>query len=63
MTEPKEPGRTGPTRRRRSRRAVRPGTNPSADDVPDLAPERARPGPEETDADRWLREQRPPHWE
>ncbi|WP_345201317.1 hypothetical protein [Fodinibacter luteus] len=41
---------------------MRPGTNPSAEDVPDVpAPREAPEG--ETQHDRWLREQRPPHWE
>ncbi len=50
-------------RRRVRRRAERPGTNPSADDAPDVVPPRAEPKPGETQHDRWLREQRPPHWE
>ncbi len=52
-----------PPRRRVRRRAERPGTNPSADDVPDVVPPRAEPKKGETQHDRWLREQRPPHWE
>ena len=56
---------TGATRSRRRvrRRAERPGTNPSADDAPDVVPPRSEPKPGETQHDRWLREQRPPHWE
>lgn len=50
-------------RRRVRRRAERPGTNPSADDVPDVVPPREVPKPGESQHDRWLREQRPPHWE
>jgi hypothetical protein len=52
-----------PSRRRVRRRAERPGTNPSADDAPDVVPPRAEPKPGESQHDRWLREQRPPHWE
>jgi hypothetical protein len=53
-----------PSRRRRvRRRAERPGTNPSADDAPDVVAPRAEPAPGESQHDRWLREQRPPHWE
>ena len=52
-----------PSRRRVRRRAERAGTNPSADDAPDVVPPRAEPKPGETQHDRWLREQRPPHWE
>jgi hypothetical protein len=52
-----------PSRRRVRRRAERPGTNPSADDAPDVVAPRADPKPGETQHDRWLREQRPPHWE
>jgi hypothetical protein len=51
------------SRRRVRRRAERPGTNPSADDAPDVVPPRSEPKPGETQHDRWLREQRPPHWE
>ena len=54
---------TPPTRRRRRRRAVRGGTNPAAEDVPDVVAPREEPTPGETQHDRWLREQRPPHWE
>jgi hypothetical protein len=62
--EPEEPSRPEPTRRRRTRRrAERAGTNPRADDAPDVVPPRAEPAPGETQHDRWLREQRPPHWE
>lgn len=50
-------------RRRVRRRAERPGTNPSAEDVPDVVPPREEPTPGESRHDRWLREQRPPHWE
>ncbi|GGL34576.1 hypothetical protein [Phycicoccus endophyticus] len=49
-------------RRRRPRRAVRPATNPRTDDAPDLAAPREEPDPAEPARDRWLREQRPPHW-
>jgi len=31
--------------------------------VPDVVPPREEPKPGETQHDRWLREQRPPHWE
>ncbi len=73
MTDP-EPGDAEPSaegvddqparaRRRVRRRAERPGTNPSADDVPDVVPPRDEPKPGESQHDRWLREQRPPHWE
>ncbi len=62
MTEHPEP--TDPRRRRRVRRRVdRPGTNPSADDAADVAGPRDDGQPGETQHDRWLREQRPPHWE
>lgn len=50
-------------RRRVRRRAERPGTNPSADDAPDVLAPREEPKPGESQHDRWLREQRPPHWE
>ena len=33
------------------------------DDVPDVAPPRDPGTPDETEHDRWLRAQRPPHWE
>ena len=59
--EPAEPSK--PSRRRVRRRAERAGTNPSADDAPDVVPPRAEPKPGESQHDRWLREQRPPHWE
>ena len=73
MTDP-VPGDNGPTtegadeqpapaRRRVRRRAERPGTNPAADDAPDVLAPREEPKPGETQHDRWLREQRPPHWE
>jgi hypothetical protein len=52
-----------PGRRRRPRRAVRKGTNPSAQDLPDVVPPREEPAAGESPQDRWLREQRPPHWE
>ena len=50
-------------KRRRPRRAVRGGTNPSAQDLPDVVPPRDAPADGETQHDHWLREQRPPHWE
>jgi hypothetical protein len=50
-------------RRRTRRRADRAGTNPEADDAPDVLSPREEPGPGESQHDRWLREQRPPHWE
>lgn len=53
----------GSTRRRVRRRAERAGTNPAADDAPDVLAPREEPKPGETQHDRWLREQRPPHWE
>jgi len=59
--QPPEPNTT--SRRRVRRRAERAGTNPSASDVPDVVPSRPGPTPGETPHDRWLREQRPPHWE
>ncbi|HET6968103.1 MAG TPA: hypothetical protein VFI44_07490 [Ornithinibacter sp.] len=65
MTErpPEDAGAVPPKRRRRPRRAVREGTNPSAEDVPDVVAPRDPATPGETPHDRWLREQRPPHWE
>lgn len=48
---------------RRRRRAEREGTNPSAEDLPDVVAPREAPGPGDSPHDRWLREQRPPHWE
>ena len=54
---------TSTRRRRVRRRAERPGTNPSADDAPDVVAPREEGTPGETQHDRWLREQRPPHWE
>lgn len=49
--------------KRSRRRARRSGTNPGADTSPDT-PSSRPPAPEGEDArDRWLREQRPPHWE
>jgi hypothetical protein len=41
---------------------VRSGTNPSAEDLPDVVPPREEPAPGESAHERWLREQRPPHW-
>lgn len=61
--QPEREKREEPTRGRRRRRAVRGGTNPSAQDVPDAAAPRDAPAPDEAQHDRWLREQRPPHWE
>lgn len=61
--QPEREKREEPTRRRRRRRAVRGGTSPSAQDVPDVAAPRDAPAPGEEQHDRWLREQRPPHWE
>ena len=61
--QPEREKREEPPRRRRRRRAVRGGTNPSAQDVPDVAAPRDAPAPGEAQHDRWLREQRPPHWE
>jgi hypothetical protein len=60
-----EQGEPAPSTRRRPRprRAVRGGTNPSAEDVPDVVAPRQEPSPGETQHDRWLREQRPPHWD
>lgn len=49
--------------RRRRRRAARAGTNPTADEAPEVVAPRAVPEAGETPHDRWLREQRPPHWE
>ena len=34
-----------------------------ADEAPDVLGPREAPGPGESEHDRWLREQRPPHWE
>ena len=48
---------------RHRRRAERSGTNPSAEDLPDVVPPREDAGPGDSPHDRWLREQRPPHWE
>ena len=61
--EPREPATPTTSRRRVRRRAERAGTNPSAEDAPDVVPPRPGPTPGETEHDRWLREQRPPHWE
>lgn len=52
-----------PTRRRVRRRAERAGTNPTAEDVPDVVPPRDPGAADETGHDRWMREQRPPHWD
>ncbi|WP_377644590.1 hypothetical protein [Oryzobacter terrae] len=64
---PGEPERekreVGGARRRTRRRAARSGTNPTAEDLPDVVPPREPPPPGEAAHDRWLREQRPPHWE
>jgi hypothetical protein len=48
---------------RRRRRAERSGTNPSAEDLPDVVPPREETAAGDSPHDRWLREQRPPHWE
>ena len=56
-------GEARQARGRRPRRAVREGTNPSAQDLPDVVPPREEPPPGESAQDRWLREQRPTHWE
>ena len=59
-----DPGRPEAARRRRTRRrASRAGTNPAAEEAPDVLPPREGPAPGESEHDRWLREQRPPHWE
>ena len=58
-----DPGPRVSPRRRIRRRADRAGTNPAADDAPDVVAARAEPTPGESQHDRWLREQRPPHWE
>ena len=65
MSEAAQPdgGEARQARGRRPRRAVREGTNPSAQDLPDVVPPREEPPPGESAQDRWLREQRPPHWE
>ena len=34
-----------------------------ADESPDVTPPREEPATPESERDRWLREQRPPHWE
>jgi hypothetical protein len=62
-TSPQDPAEPAPARRRVRRRASRAGTNPSADDAPDVLAPREEPKPGESQHDRWLREQRPPHWE
>jgi len=61
---PAREGRPG----RRHRRVVVPPTNPCADqsdDVPAAGPRRAAPEDDAADTprDRWIREQRPPHWD
>ena len=62
MTE-RQPSEERPAlRRRRPRRAEAPATNLAAEDGPDVVEPSERDGPE-TPHDRWLREQRPPHWE
>ncbi len=63
MTDPGQGDAAPPTRRRVRRRAERAGTNPSADEAPDVLAPREGPKPGESQHDRWLREQRPPHWE
>lgn len=60
---PADADTTARPRRRRPRRAVRPATDPQADDSPDLAEVTDAPPVREVARDRWLREQRPPHWE
>lgn len=60
---PAHPDDVPPRRRRRPRRAARAGTNPRAEDLPDVVAPREPGGADETPHDRWLREQRPPHWE
>jgi hypothetical protein len=62
MTDRPDPQEPRPRRRVR-RRADRAGTNPSADAAPDVVGPREEGTPGETQHDRWLREQRPPHWE
>ena len=72
-TPPADPAESGPPagsgpaatppRRRVRRRAERAGTSPSADEAPDVLAPREGPTPGESEHDRWLREQRPPHWE
>lgn len=56
--------------RRRHRRVVAPPTNPEADQSDDTAeggPRRLAARPDEprdpTPRDRWIRDQRPPHWD
>ncbi|MGL5928356.1 MAG: hypothetical protein ACRCY8_05430 [Dermatophilaceae bacterium] len=60
-----DPGRVGGSHRRsvrrQPRRAVRPGTSPEADDVPET-PARQEPEADDARHDRWLHDQRPPHW-
>ena len=64
VEEPVPTDRPKPAGRRRvRRRASREGTNPAADDAPDVLAPREEPAPGESQHDRWLREQRPPHWE
>ncbi len=61
-SQPDPSPESGP-RPRGPRRAVRQGTKPSADESPDVAAGEPDAAPEEAEHDRWLREQRPPHWE
>lgn len=64
MTERQQPPEQQPVpRRRRPRRAAAPATNPAAENGADLVD--PSDGDDDPDAphDRWLREQRPPHWE
>ena len=63
VAQPPVEGVPGTGRRKKRRRAVRSGTNPSAEDLPDVVPPREEPAPGESAHERWLREQRPPHWE
>ncbi|HMM95003.1 MAG: hypothetical protein IE926_15925 [Micrococcales bacterium] len=63
MAEPQDPTGAGAPRRRRRRRVDRPPTNPRTDDSPDVGTPRDSPAEGESTHDRWLREQRPPHWE
>ena len=58
-----DPDPAPPARRRRRRRASRAGTNPVADDSPEVTDPRMDAEGAESPHDRWLREQRPPHWE
>jgi hypothetical protein len=55
--------RSSRSRPRRPRRAVRPGTRRDADESPDVVDgPREEPGGD-GERERWLRDQRPPHWE